>query len=152
MHICNVIIGYTVGGMNKSMLDLYKNLESQERGEKREKWTQTEFIVFPFSIFSLSLLSLFHVNILLYLHKRSSGDHFLVYVCFPKTRNLSSYLRSYITQILEYFCQGQIACNGQLSFQLLWDAYSETCDAFLLLFSQGVPCSSVPTSKLYMST
>ena len=44
--------------MNKSMLDLYKKLESQERGEKREKWTQTEFLVFPFSIFSLSLLSL----------------------------------------------------------------------------------------------
>ena len=35
-HICNVIIGY-VGGINKSMLDLYKKLESQERGEKREK-------------------------------------------------------------------------------------------------------------------
>ena len=35
-NICNVIIGY-VGGMNKSMLDLYKKLESQERGEKREK-------------------------------------------------------------------------------------------------------------------
>ena len=34
-HICNVIIG-NVNGMNKSMLDLYKELESQER-EKREK-------------------------------------------------------------------------------------------------------------------
>ena len=41
------------------MLDLYKKLESQERGEKREKWTQTEFLVFPFSIFLfLSSLSL----------------------------------------------------------------------------------------------
>ena len=62
------------------------------------------------------------------------------------------FTRSYITQILEYFCQGQIACNGQLYFQLLWDAYSGTCDALSLLFSQGVPCSSVLTSKLYMST
>ena len=35
-HICNVIIGYVVR-MNKSMLDLYKKLESQERREKREK-------------------------------------------------------------------------------------------------------------------
>ena len=34
-HICNVIIGY-VGGMNPAS-DLYKKLESQERGEKREK-------------------------------------------------------------------------------------------------------------------
>ena len=40
------------------MVDLYKKLESQERGEKREKWSQTEFLVFDFSIFSLSLLSL----------------------------------------------------------------------------------------------
>ena len=55
--------------MNKSMLDLCKKLELQERGEKREKWTQTEFLVFPFSIFlsfSPLSLSLFHVNILLY--------------------------------------------------------------------------------------
>ena len=36
-HICNVIIGYVNGIIvNKSMLDLYKKLESQER-EKREK-------------------------------------------------------------------------------------------------------------------
>ena len=62
------------------------------------------------------------------------------------------FTRCYITQIFEFFCQGQIACNGQLYFQLLWDAYSGTCDALSLLFSQGVPCSSVPTSKLYMST
>ena len=45
--------------MNKSMLDLCKKLELQERGEKREKWTQTEFLVFPFSSFlSFSPLSL----------------------------------------------------------------------------------------------
>ena len=84
------------------MLDLYKKLESQERGEKREKWTQTEFLVFPFSIF-LFLSSLFHVIILLYLHKRSGGDRFLVYVCFPKTRNLSSLLTTLQEAILLKF-------------------------------------------------
>ena len=41
--------------MNESMLDLYKKLELQERGEKREKWTLTEFLVIPSSIFSLTL-------------------------------------------------------------------------------------------------
>ena len=87
--------------MNKSTLDLYKKLESQERGEKREKWTRTEFLVFPFSIFFF-LSSLFHANILLYLHKRS-GDRFLVYVCFPKTRNLSSLLTTLQEAILVKF-------------------------------------------------
>ena len=105
--------------------------------------------------FSFSSLSLFHVNILLYLHKRSSGDRFLVYVCFPKTRNLSSLLttlqEAMLLKFLEHFCQGRIACNGQLYFQLLWDAYSGTLDELSLLFSQGMQCSSVPTSKLYMS-
>ena len=85
------------------MLDFYKKLESQERGEKREKWSQTKFLVFPFSIFSLSLLSVFHVNILLYLHKRSSGNRFLVYVCFPKTKNLSSFLTTLQEAILLKF-------------------------------------------------
>ena len=59
---------------------------TRKRREKRKKWNQTEFLVFPFSIFSL----LCHVNILLYLHKRSSGNRFLVYVCLPRTRNISS--------------------------------------------------------------
>ena len=119
-HICNVIIGY-VGGMKKSMLDLYKKLESQERGEKREKnGLKLNFLSFPSLFFlflsslsfttgiahgvsSLSLLFLFHVNILLYLHKRSSGNRFLVYVCLPKTRNLSSLLTTLQEAILLKF-------------------------------------------------
>ena len=60
------------------------------------------------------------------------------------------FTRSYITKILEYFCQAQFAWNGQIYFQLLSDAYSETCDALSLLLSQGEPCSSAPTSKVYM--
>ena len=75
------------------MLDLYKKLESQERGEKREKYgLKVKVLSFPSPFISLSLLYVFHVNILLYLHKRSSSDRFLVYVCFPKTRNVSSLL------------------------------------------------------------
>ena len=120
--------------MNKSMLDLYKKLESQERGEKREKYgLKVKVLSFPSPFISLSLVYVFHVNILLYffillywptdddaerrnvlpksyfviykasssvllclillyLHKRSSSVRFLVYVCFPKTRNVSSLL------------------------------------------------------------
>ena len=89
------------------MLDLYKKLE-QERGKKREKnGPNLNFLSFPSLFFlflsslSLSLsLSLFHVNILLHLHKRSSGDRFLVYVCFPKTRKLSSLLTTLQEAIL----------------------------------------------------
>ena len=109
-HICNVIIGY-VGGMNKSMLDLYKKLELQDRGEKREKnGLKLNFLSFPSLFFSLSLsLSLFHVNILLYLHKRSSGDRFLVsHVCLLSENKKPffftyDFTRSCITQTLEYF-------------------------------------------------
>ena len=123
------------------------NHKKVEQERKEKKWTQTEFIVFPFSIFfSFSPLSLFHVNILLYLHKRSSGDRFLVYVCFPKTRSLSSLLTTLQEAILlkfwNNFVKAILPCNGQLYFEFLWDAYSGTCDALSLLFSQGVPCSS----------
>ena len=47
------------------------------------------------SLFFLFLSSLFHVNILLYLHKRSSGNRSLVYVLLTENKNLSSYLRLY---------------------------------------------------------
>ena len=49
----------------------------------------------------------------------------IVFLCMFAYRKQETFLltydftRSYITQILEYFCQGQIACNGQLYFQLL---------------------------------
>ena len=147
--------------MNKSMLDLCKKLELQERGEKREKWTQTAGIsclsLLYFSLFlsslSLSLsLSCQYSSLLTQEKQRQS------FSCVFAFRNKKPFFftyastRSYITQILEYFCQGQFACNGQLYFQLLWDAYSETCDALSLLFSQGVLYSSVPASKLYMPT
>ena len=96
--------------MNKSMLDLYKKLELQERGEKREKnGLKLNFLSFPPLFFSLSLLSLslslslFHVNILPYLHKRSSGNRFFVYVYLPKTRNLSSLLTTLQEAILLKF-------------------------------------------------
>ena len=142
-----MIIGY-VGGLNKRMLDLYKKLESQERGarEKREKnGLKLNFLSFPSLFFSLSLLSLslslslslFQVNILLYLHKRSSGDRFLVYVCFPKTRSLSSLLTTLQEAILlkfwNIFVKAILPCNGPLYFEFLWDAYSGTCDALSLL-------------------
>ena len=84
------------------MLDLYKKLESQER-EKREKMDSKWISWLSFLYFSLSFLSLFHVNILLSLHKRSSGGRFLVYVCFPKTRNLSSLLTTLQEAILLKF-------------------------------------------------
>ena len=82
--------------MNKSMLDLYKKLELQERGEKREKVdSKVNFFSFPsLSLFScVSLMSIFFF-----------------------TYDLN---RSYITRILENFCQGQVACSGRLYFQLL---------------------------------
>ena len=79
--------------MNKSMLDLCKKLELLERGEKREKMDSNWISCLSLLYIFFFLSSLFHVNILLYLHKRSSGNRFLVYVCLPKTRNLSSLLR-----------------------------------------------------------
>ena len=153
-HICNVIIGY-VNGMNKSMRDLYKKLESQER-EKREKmdskWISCLSLLYFFSFFPLSLSCQY--SSFLTQEKRRRSFSCVCVLSENKKPFFFTYdfTRSYITQIFDYFCQGQIACNGQLYFQLLWDAYSGTCDALSLLFSQGVPCSSVPTSKLYMST
>ena len=95
-----------------------------ERGEKREKVDSKvprNFFSFPslfLSLFScVSLMSIF----------------FFTY----------DLKRSYFTRILVYFCQGQVACSDRLYFQLLWDAYSETCDASSS-FSEGVSCSSVP--------
>ena len=77
--------------MNKSMLDLCKKLELQERGEKREKWTQTEFLVFPFSIFlsfsplSLSLsLSLSFMSIFFLTNPREGAAIIFLCVCLPK--------------------------------------------------------------------
>ena len=120
-HICNVIIGY-VNGMNKSMLDLYKKLESQRKREKRKNGLKMNFLSFPslfFLFFPLSLSCQYSSS----LHKRRGGGRFLVYVFSPKQSTFLLYFndftRSYITQIFEYFCQGQIACNGQLYFQLL---------------------------------
>ena len=84
--------------MNKGMLDLYKKLDLQERGEKREKDELKSYcIVFPFSIFfpfyRVSFTSMF----------------FFTY----------DLTRSYFTVILEYLCLGKVACNGQLYFQLV---------------------------------
>ena len=76
---------------------------NHKKERKEKKWTQNEFLVFLSSIFSLSFLSLFHVNILLSLHKRRGGGRFLVYVCFPKTRNLSSLLTTLQEAILLKF-------------------------------------------------
>ena len=61
------------------------------------------FLSFPSLFFSLSFLSLFHVNILLSLHKRRGGGRFLVYVFFPNTRNLSSLLTTLQEAILLKF-------------------------------------------------
>ena len=88
--------------MKKSMLDLYKKLELQEKGEKEKNGLKLNLLSFP-SQFFLFLSSLFHVNILLHLHKRSSGNRFFVYVCFPKTRNLSSLLTTLQEAILLKF-------------------------------------------------
>ena len=101
-HICNVIIGY-VNGMNKSMLDLYKKLESQEI-KKREKCTQNEFLVFPFSNFFLFLSSLSFMSIFFFPHTREEAAVVsFLYVCFPKTRNLSSLLTTLQEAILLKF-------------------------------------------------
>ena len=151
-----MIIGY-VGDMNKSMLDLYKKLESQERGKKREKmesnWISCLSLLYFFLfLYSLSL-SCQYSSLLTQEKQRQSFSCVCLLTEKQETFLLTyDFTRSYITQILEYFCPGKIACNGQLYFQLLWDAYSGTCDALSLLFSQGVLCSSVPTSKLYLST
>ena len=86
---CNVIIGYG-GGMNRSMLDLYKKLESQERGEKREKWTQTEFLVFPFSIFFLFLSSLSFMSIFFFTYTREAAA--IVFLCMFAFRKQETFL------------------------------------------------------------
>ena len=84
--------------MNKSMLDLYKKLDLQERGEKREKVdSKVNFFSFP-SLF-LSLISCVSLT----------SIFFFTY----------DVKRSYISRILEYFCQGQAACSGRLYFQPL---------------------------------
>ena len=135
----------------KACLTFTRSLNHKKK-RKEKKWTQNEFLVFPFSIFSLSFLSLFNVNILLSLHKRRGGGRF-VYVCFPKTRNLSSLLTTLQEAILLKFSNIFVKAKlhtGQLYFQLLWDAYSGTCDALSLLFSQGVPCSSVKTVHVHI--
>ena len=62
-------------------------------------WTYCLFRLY----FFLFLSSLFHVNIVLYLHKRSSGNRYFVYVCLPKTRNLSSLLTTLQEAILLKF-------------------------------------------------
>ena len=128
------------------MLDLYKKLESQER-EKREKmdskWISCLSLLYFFSFFPLSLSCQYSSFLTQEKQRRSFSCVYMLSENKKPFFFTYDFTRSYITQILEYFCQGQIACNGQLYFQLLWDAYSGTCDALSLLFSQGVPCSSV---------
>ena len=148
----------------KACVTFTRSLNHKKEERKEKKWTQTEYPVFPFSIFfsfsplslSLSLSLSCQYSSLLTPEKHAQRRSFSCVCLLSENKKpfffTYDFTRSYITQILEHFCQGQIACNGQLYFQLLWDAYSEPCDALSLLFSQGVPCSSVPTSKLYMST
>ena len=128
--------------MNKSMLDLYKKLESQERGEKREKmysnWISCLSLLYFFSFSPLSLSCQYSSSLTQEKQRRSFSCVCLLSKNKKPFFFTYDFTRSYITQILECFCQGQIACNGQLHFQLLWDAYSGTCDALSLLFSQGV--------------
>ena len=102
IKFCNVIIGY-VGGMNKSMLDLYKKLESQERGEKREKmdsnWISYLSLLcfFPFSPLSLFLsLSLSFISIFFFTYTREAAA--IVFLCmfaFRKQETFLLYLRLY---------------------------------------------------------
>ena len=81
--------------MNKSTLDLYKKLESQERGEKREKWTQTEFLVFPFSIFfSFSPLSFMLIFFFTYT-REAAAIVFLCRFAFQKQETFLLCLRLY---------------------------------------------------------
>ena len=140
----------------KACVTFTRSLNHKKEERKEKKWTQTEFLVFPFSIFSLSLLSLSFMSIFFFTYTREARAAAIVFLCmfaFRKQETILLYLRLY--KKLYYsnfrtFLSRPNACNGQLYFQLLWDAYSEPCDALSLLFSQGVPCSSVPTSKLYM--
>ena len=129
---------------------------NRKKERKEKKWTQNEFLVFPFSTFFSFFPLSFSCQYSSFLTQEKRRRSFSCVCALSENKKpfffTYDFTRSYITQIFEYFCQGQIACNGQLYFQLLWDAYSGTCDALSLLFSQGVPCSSVPTSKLYMST
>ena len=82
------------------MLHLCKKLELQERGEKREKWTQTEFLVFPFSSFlsfsplSLSLsLSLSIMSIFFFTNTSEAVANIFLCVCLPKQETFLLYLR-----------------------------------------------------------
>ena len=100
---------------------------TRKRREKRKmdsNWISCLFLLY-FSLFlsSLSLsLSCQYSSLLTQEKQRQS------FSCVFAYRNKKPFFftyastRSYITQILEYFCQGQFACNGQLYFQLLWDA------------------------------
>ena len=73
-------------------------LELQERGEKREKWTQTEFLVFLFSIFlsfSPLSLSLSFMSIFFFTNTREAVAIIFLCVCLPKQETFLLYLRLY---------------------------------------------------------
>ena len=85
--LCDNRLCWWTSGMNKSMLDLYKKLDSQERGEKREKrWTRKW-------IYSPSLLY-FPLSLLFLSHKYSSL--------------LTTWQEAINTQILEYFVKAKL--------------------------------------------
>ena len=145
----------------KACLTFTRSLNHKKEEREEKNGLKLNFLSFP-SLFFLFLSSLSFMSIFFFTYTREAAA--IVFLCmfaFRKQETFLLYLRLYKKLYYSNFrisvCQRQIACNGQLYFQLLWDAYSGTCDALsriviVINFSQGVPFSSVPTSKLYMST
>ena len=124
--LCDNRLCWWTSGMNKSMLDLYKKLDSQERGEKREKrWTRKW-------IYSPSLLY-FPLSLLFLSHKYSSL--------------LTTWQEAINTQILEYFVKAKLLAVVNFTFSFFETLIQKLVTHCHYYFPQGVPCSSVPNSN-----
>ena len=94
---------------------------TRKRREKRKNGLKLNFLSFPSLFFSLSLLSLSFMSIFFFTYTREEAAIVFLYVCFPKTRNLSSLLMtlqeaSYITQILDIFVKAKLHAMVNFNF------------------------------------
>ena len=87
--------------MNKSMLDLYKKLDLQERREKRKSGQEREFIFFPFSLSFTFFYGFSHVNILLYLRFKMKlyYSNFRIFLLRPSCLQWSTLLSASLRRL-----------------------------------------------------
>ena len=126
-HICNVIIGLCWWHEQiKACVTFTRSLNHKKEERKEKNGLKLNFLSFPSLFFfslSLSLSLSCQYSSLLTPEKHARGRSFSCVCLLSENKKpfffTYDFTRSYITQILEHFCQGQIACNGQLYFQLL---------------------------------